>query len=326
MPKLVFQITLQLLRTFAQRPDFPLYGGIFVSFSGDSLRDTLTYLDEPLRYIEKTQEKGRILTLLGYSQRMMGRYGQGMDFHQEALEIARGAADFRCEIANLNHLSRIKIEQKDFDSAIGYSQRALMLARGRGDRLGEVHGLANLGYSEVLAAHQQEQMEPEIYERSIEYLKEALRLSEPLSDAFAQEQVLRQTQALCCNSLGIAYLILEQPQIAIEYLEKSSKALQGIGDLYLQGLNLTYLAEAYYSLNNQGQSIYYACVAMYLLERIAAKEWRQSAGLLTIWVNKMGRETFTELLQEQRAKLIAVIGYDGFDHLPQLLEQYRQSD
>ncbi|MCX7597200.1 MAG: hypothetical protein N2235_26320, partial [Fischerella sp.] len=55
------QVMLQILRIFAQKQYFPLYGGIFASFSGSYLRDALNYLDEPLRRVEGTQEKARIL-------------------------------------------------------------------------------------------------------------------------------------------------------------------------------------------------------------------------------------------------------------------------
>lgn len=105
-------IMLQILRNFAQRSYFPLYGGIFASFSGSSLRNALDYLDEPLKKVEGTQEKARILTLLGYSQRAMGEYERAKDFHQQALQIARQEGDKICEIANLNHLSRTCVQEK----------------------------------------------------------------------------------------------------------------------------------------------------------------------------------------------------------------------
>ena len=61
--KACFQVTLQILRTAAQRPNFPLYGGIFAAFSGETLRDTLSYFDLPLKQVAGTQEKGRLLRL-----------------------------------------------------------------------------------------------------------------------------------------------------------------------------------------------------------------------------------------------------------------------
>jgi tetratricopeptide (TPR) repeat protein len=312
-----FQVCLQILRAFAQREYFPLYGGVFASFSGNSLRDVMNYLDEPLRRVQGTQEKARILTLLGYSLRAQGQYDRANSFHQQAIEIAREANDRVCEIANLNHLSRNCVAQKNYESAISYSQRALILARQTGDRLGEANALANYGYSEVFQAQDTEQLDPDVYESAIHYLEQGFQLSERLGDG--------QSQALCCSSLGIAYVVVGKPQDAITYLEQGWQAAQFSGDLYLQGLNLAYLAQAFYSLQNLAQAIYTGSLGAYLLEQIGSQDWRKPAGLLTILQGQMGVEAFQSLLQQQRSKIIPFIGVDGYDYIPQLLENYRNS-
>ncbi|MDX2215317.1 MAG: tetratricopeptide repeat protein [Oculatellaceae cyanobacterium bins.114] len=309
------QVTLQILRTFAQRDYFPLYGGIFASFSGQFLRDALNYLDEPLKRAEGTQEKARILTLLGYSQRAQGRTEQAIAFHQQALIIAREAGDSVCEIASLNHLSRTYVAQSNYSEAINYSQRALILSRQTGDRPGEANALANLGYSEVFQAQQLE-AEPEIYEMAVSYLQQGLQLSERLGD--------RQSQALCLSSLGIAYVVLEQLTEAIAGLEKGVQAAQFSGDLYLQGISLAYLAEAHYRLQHHPQAIAFGCIGMYLLEQIMSTSWRQPAGLLTVLRGQLGDEAFRTLLGQQRSQIITVIGVDGYDYLPELLKRYQQ--
>lgn len=310
-----FQIMLQILRNFAQRQDFPLYGGIFASFSGDYLKNTLTYLDEPLQQTEKTQEKARILTLLGYSERTIGKYQKAIAFHEDALEIASNAGDQRCEIANFNHLARIFVAQKRYSEAINYSQRALILSRQIGDQLGEANALANLGYSELFSAREKDSIQPENYATAINYLEQGLVLSTHLAD--------NQSKAFCCSSLGIYYLILEQPQTSLKYLIDGWKVSQLSGDLYLQGINLSYLGEAYYSLNSLQEAILHACLGMYLLEQIGANEWRQPAGLLSVL---KGRESalFDMALQKGRSHIITVIGIDGYDYLPTLLTKYHQ--
>ncbi|MBW4582425.1 MAG: tetratricopeptide repeat protein [Tildeniella nuda ZEHNDER 1965/U140] len=310
-----FQVTLQILRSFAQRPYFPLYGGVFASFPGSQLRSVVNYLDEPLKRADGTQEKARILTLIGSSERAQGLLDRAKEFHSIARDIAAEAGDRPCEIANLNHLSRTCVAQKNYGEAINYSQRALILSRQTGDRLGEANALVNLGYSEVLQAQQVEQTEPEVYEAAISYLQQGLKLAEQQGD--------RQSQAFAFNSLGIAHVVLERPQAAIAYLSDGLKASQVAGDLYLQGLNLAYLAEAYYRQQETSRAIYAGCLGMYLLESIASREWRQPAGLLTILQGQMGA-TFMLTLAQLRPELIATIGVDGYDHLPTLLEQYRQ--
>ncbi|PAX60494.1 tetratricopeptide repeat protein [Brunnivagina elsteri] len=314
-------VMLQILRTFSQRQYFPLYGGLFASFSGSYLRDALDYLDEPLRRAEGTQEKARILTLLGYSQRAMGQYARAKGFHQQALEIARIAGDRSCEIANLNHLSRACVEEKDYSEAIDYSQRALILSRQAGDayggqsqRTGEANALVNLGYSEVMEAQQREDGESESYEMPINYLQQGLKLSEQLGDI--------QSKALCLSSLGIAYQVIGESSKAIQNLEDGFNTAQVCGDLYLQGLNLANLSETNYSLANFERAVYTGCLGMYLLNQIASREWHKPASLLTILQRQLGEERFQEILQSSRQKIIAVIGVDGYDYIPQLLETY----
>ncbi len=312
-----FQITLQILRTFAQTKDFPLYGGIFALFSGDRLRSTLSYFDEPLRKeVEGTQEKARILTLLGYSLQALGQLESGKAFAQQALEIAQTKGDIPCQIANLNHLSRACVTQKDYESAINYSQRALILARQSGERLGEANALANLGYSQVFQG-QQLQSELEVYESAIQYLQQGLELSQRLGDL--------QSQALCCSSLGVAYLVLSQPQSAIPYLEIALQSARVSGDLYLQGQNFASLASAYYSNQNLEMTMTAGSLGMYLLEQIGSVQWRQAAGLLTILQGQIGDVAFQNLLKQCKAQIIPVIGVDGYDYLSQLLQQYQSS-
>jgi tetratricopeptide (TPR) repeat protein len=310
-----FQVTIQILRTFAQREYFPLYGGVFASFSPAHTREALLYLDEPLRQVEGTQGKARILTLLAFSLRVHGQYDRANQLHQEALEIARTGNDRVCETANLNHLSRNCAAQKHYAEAVNYSQRALILSRQVGDRLGEANALVNVGYSEVLLAQQRESGDPDVYESAINYLQQGLKLAERLGD--------RQSQALCFSSLGIAHILLDQPQAAIAYLESCIQAAQFSGDLYLKGLSLAYLAEAYYRLQDSPKALWTGALGMYLLEQISAREWRQAAGLLTILQGQMGEAPFQDVLQKNRSQIIAVIGVDGYDHLPELLRKYR---
>lgn len=311
-----FQMALQVLYQFAQQSYFPLYGGLFAALSGEPLQTLLDYLDQPLRQVPNTQAKARILTLLGYSQGSLGRYAQALQFHQRALESARTAGDQICEIANLNHLSRTGVMQQDYDSAIGHSQRALILARQAGDAAGEANALANLGYSEILRMQAQT---PDLdeYEAMLSYLQRGLALSEQVGD--------RPSQALCANSLGVAQVVLGQYPEAIAALEAGLQVSQAIGDLFLQAMNYVYLAEAYRGLESSEMAVYTACLSMYLLRQIDSERWRQPAALVSILQGQLGAEAFQAVLEKYRVGFLRQIGVDGFDYLPKLLVEYRQS-
>jgi tetratricopeptide (TPR) repeat protein len=309
-----WQITWQILRIAAQRPDFPLYGGIFATFSGDTLRDALAYFDQPLKQVAGTQEKGRVLTMLGYSQQVLGQMSRSIDLHKEALSIASAAGDKSCEVANFNHLSRIYLRQQDYKTAIDYSQRALILARQAGDRRGEANALINYGYSEVLAAQARAETAQEVYEQNISYLQQGLQLAEKLRDS--------QSLALCYYSLGIAYLTLQDPAEAIGYLAQGIEAAQTIHDLYLRGLGVTYLAEAYYQQQDYAATMFYAGAGMFTLHQIGAKEWQQAASILHKLEQELG---VGEMMLLPPERLIELLGSAGYDSLPGLLAIYRRS-
>jgi tetratricopeptide (TPR) repeat protein len=311
-----FQMTLQVLRQFANQEYFPLYGGLFTALSGEPLKTLLDYLDQPLQQVPNTTVKARILTLLGYSQRAMGNYDLAERFHQAALNIARDAQDTACEIANLNHLSRTAVMQQDFETAIGHSQRALILARQGGDRIGQANALANLGYSQV-AQGQSQLMDPDQYEAVLSYLEQGLTLSEQVGDL--------PSQALCANSLGIAQLKLSQYRQAVESLNQGLQVAQAIGDRFLVASNFAHLAAAYQGEGNLEQAVLTGCLGMYLLYQIDSPEWRQPAAVLSILYGQLGPENFQTILADHRRQFLAVIGVDGYDYLDPLLTRYRES-
>jgi tetratricopeptide (TPR) repeat protein len=320
-----FQILLQTLRVATQRSDFPLYGGIFATFGGQSFHETLAYFDggaspletRPLKEVAGTQEKGRILTILAYSQSVLGQTTAALALHRQALEIASAKADRPCEIANLNHLSRLLAREKNYEEAISYAQRALISARTAGDRRGEANALVNYGYGEVLAARSREEMAEEVYEQSIGYLEQGLEL--------AQQQDDSQSLALCYHSLASAHLALQQWTNAADYALRGMEAARAIGNSYLLGLNSYYGAEAYFGKGDPA-ALFYALLSLYQLHQLGVREWRSAAGLVKILQGGQDlavAETTELTLREQ---LLPWIGVDGYDYLPTIMGEYEGTD
>lgn len=316
-----FQVVMQGLRQFANQPYFPLYGGLLAALSGESLRSLLDYLDQPLQQSPNTAVKARILTLLGYSQQAFGQPQVARRFHQQALETARDAADHRCEVASLNHLSRTHIDPDDPDAAeleqaLAYSQRALVLARQQGDTLGQANALANLGYGQIIQA-QTQLPDPERYGALVAYLEQGLTLAIQEGDA--------PSRALCAHSLGRTHLVLGDTALAIAALNQSLEVAQAMGDRYLVAVNWAALASAYQQQQQAERAVLTGCLAMYLLHQIESPQWRQPAALLSILQGQWGAERFAELLADQRRSVLAVIGVDGYDFLLPLLVRYQES-
>ncbi len=311
--QICFQITLQTLRTFAQRDNFPLYGGTFAAFGNDGLRDTIDYLDQPLKEVANTQEKARILTVLGYSQRALNQHQRSRELHQEAFELANQVDDQRCAIANLCHLSRLSLSQQDYDQAVGDAQRALILARQMGDGPGEANALVNLGYGGVMLKQRQEVVTAEELESSIGYLDRGQTIAERLKDA--------PSQAFAGVGRGVAAAILEQFVQARQILEQGLSLIRQVGDRDLQAVSYGYLGEACYQLNELELAVTYAYVAVYLLEQQGHSTWRQSAALVSILRGRLGEAKFAQVLEPQRSQLIKTIGPDGIDHINSLLDR-----
>ena len=128
---------------------------------------------------------------------------------------------------------------------------------------------------------------------------------------------------MCYYSLGIAYLTIQDLEEAISYLTQGIEAAQAINDLYLRGLGITYLAEAYYQQPDYPATMFYASVGMYSLYQIGAQEWRQAARILDSLEKQLGIGGVMILPQE---RLIELLGTEGYDSLPELLAEYRRSE
>ena len=59
--------------------------------------------------------------------------------------------------------------------------------------------------------------------------------------------------------------------------------------------------------------------------QIESSTWRQPAGLLSILYGQIGPDVFQEHLNHLRKKLLMMIGVDGYEFLPKLLAEYKQS-
>ncbi|MEO1743573.1 MAG: hypothetical protein AAFR99_17400, partial [Cyanobacteria bacterium J06629_9] len=168
---------------------------------------------------------------------------------------------------------------------------------------------------EVFMARQQ--LETDRYESILSYLQRGLQLSEQTQDL--------SSQALCANSLGIAQVQLDQPEAAVKSLQKGLYVAQNLGDMALQGMSYAYLSEAYRALENTNKAIATGCLGMYTLKQIESEQWRYPASVLSIIYGAIGPDTFQKTLEQFRPQLMQQIGVDGYDYLPKLLTEYRET-
>lgn len=309
-----FQNALQVLRAFAARDYFPLYGGLLAVFDGPYLRAALSYLGEPLRAMDAGEgrarlEKARVLNLLGYTCRYLGDNQRSIELHREALQNFEGLSDPHVTVANLVNLGSTYIRLREFETAIGLCERALVYARQGGDRAGEVHALVTLGNAHSRLLQFREVLEPEAYMQAENYLQQGLEQSRTLREQTAEVAAL--------SGLGAMRVSVGQHREAVPLLEQSLDLARTQGDLWWEGTSRTYLAEALYGLESYGQSAVQAAIATLVLERLGSKDWRQPAGLLSILRSRLAG-AFTELLEQS-------VGADGVERVLELLRHYGES-
>jgi tetratricopeptide (TPR) repeat protein len=307
------QMGLQVLREFTTQPYFPLYSNQFALAQGQNFITTIHYLVAPMQRGESTPEQGRLITLGGMFLRMAGRFPEATALHEKALEVAQAQADRHCTIANLNHLSRLAAIQSQYSLAIEQSQRALILARQTGDSWGEVNALTNLGYAAAQQAHLR-QAKVAGYEAPMGHLMEAIDKAQDLQD--------QASEAYCAVNLAQVCLDLNHPIESLRWIQTGLKAAAQCGDIYLQALSFTVMAEACQALQHPNDAIYAACLALHHFHQLNCREWRQPAALLSNLQTRLG-DRFEDLLQAELPQILDQIGVEGFAHIPTLLAQYQ---
>jgi tetratricopeptide (TPR) repeat protein len=304
---------LQFLRQFTQQPHFPFYGNPFTSLNGPSFLNTMHYLSASLQAADRGGEKGRVITLGGMFLRTVGRFSEATELHQSALDLAQAHGDRPSTIANLNHLSRLATIQSQYALAIEHGERALVLARQDGDRLGEANALTNLGYATAQQAHLRQSVLL-AYEPAMSYLMMAVDMVQTLHD--------QPSEAFCAVNLAQICLDVNHPIEGLRWIQTGLQAAATCGDIYLQALSFTVMATACDQLGHPHDAIYAACLALHYFDRLNCREWRQPAALLSSMQERLG-DRFEQLLQAELPAILGQIGAEGFAQIPTLIAQYQ---
>jgi tetratricopeptide (TPR) repeat protein len=129
-------------------------------------------------WADARHNEGVWLGNLGNAYAALGETRQAIDYHQQALAIAREIGDRRGEGTDLGNLGKAYADVGETRQAIDYYQQALAISRDIGDRGSEGTWLANLGIAyEKLS-------EPA---RAREYWTQALSIFEAIEDPNAEE-------------------------------------------------------------------------------------------------------------------------------------------
>jgi tetratricopeptide (TPR) repeat protein len=168
----------------------------------------------------------------------LGQMERAIECHQQALAIARVIDDRYVEGSTLNNLGLAYSALAQVEQAIGYYEQAVIIAREIGDRRGEGHRLGNLG----AAYGDLGQME-----RAIEYYEQALTIAREIGE--------RAGEGADLGGLGNAYRTIGQVERAIEYYQQALTIAREIGDRRGEANRLGNLGLAYSELGQVEQAI-----------------------------------------------------------------------
>ena len=178
---------------------------------------------------------------MGNAYGSLGQYQLAIDYHQQALTIAREIGDRGGEGNSLVNLGSAYNSLGQYQQAIDYHQQALTIAREIGDRYGEGNALGSLGIAYLFLGQ---------YQQAIDYYQQHLTIARDIGD--------RRGEGSALGNLGIAYYSLGQYQLAIDYNQQHLTIAREIGDRGGEGIALVNLGSAYNSLGQYQQAIDYS--------------------------------------------------------------------
>jgi len=145
------------------------------------------------------QMKSVILNLIGRSYFAQGEYQKALDYHQQALPVARASSDHQAEAATLTYIGDAYRLMNENEKALEYLSQAIQGWQSLQDRRGEVTALNLLARVYFQTADQY---------KSISTFDRALHLSRILSDQSLEVDTL--------SSLGLSYYALGENERAVE--------------------------------------------------------------------------------------------------------------
>ncbi|MCD4766674.1 MAG: tetratricopeptide repeat protein [Methanosarcinales archaeon] len=232
----------------------------------DEIKHSIELKETLLSELSEADEiSGYLLNSLGILFFQLSSYKKAIEYHEQALVIAKEMGDRRVVGTSLGNLGSTYSSLGQVERAIEYYKQALAISQEIGDRRGEGTALGNLG----LAYGNLGQVE-----KAIEYHELALAISQELGD--------KRLEGAALGNLGLAYRNLGEVEKAIEYHEQALAISQEFGDRRVEGISLGSLGNAYSHLGQVEKAIEYYEQALVIAKEIGD---RHNEG---IWLGNIG--------------------------------------
>lgn len=217
---------------------------IALEYSNSNL-DSAKYFSGKSYEIAKKLNHPRLLynslSSLGLFNRKTGDYPLALQYHQEALKIALSNHFTVFHIyKSYNHLCLDYTEQGNFNAAIEFGHKAMLLVEKTNDTL--TMALTNNNLADVFFHTQK-------YDKAIMHYKKALGYAIKLNNLFGQ--------GLLYGNIGSVFYQTEQLDSALVYYQKSLAVSKSIEDVIGEGVNYLNIGSYYQKVKNNQKALDY---------------------------------------------------------------------
>jgi tetratricopeptide (TPR) repeat protein len=167
------------------------------------------------------------LSNLGTAHANLGDTRRAINFHEQALAIARENRDRHSEGSILGSLGNAHAALGEARRAIEFYEQALAIVREIRDQRGEGTTLGNMGIAHTALGETR---------RAIDFHQQALAIAREIGD--------RRGEGNHLGNLGSAHAALGETRRAIEFYEQALAIAREIGDRHNEGIHLYNLANA----------------------------------------------------------------------------------
>ncbi len=225
---------------------------------------------------------GWILENLGNAYRHLGNARKAIGYYEKALMIAQEIGNRRGEGASLGNLGSAYRALGDVRKTIEFYEKALMIAQEIGDRGNEGIWFGNLGIA------YRDQLGD--VRKAIEYYEKALRIAQEIGD--------RQGEGKLLGNLGTTCHDLGDVRKAIEYFEKALRIAQEIGDRRSEGTWLNNLGIVFKDEKKYKEALTCYLLAKDICTQIEDPNLETTESNLKKLKEKLGEEEFEKLAAE----------------------------
>ncbi|MBE9033125.1 tetratricopeptide repeat protein, partial [filamentous cyanobacterium LEGE 11480] len=161
---------------------------------------------------------GKIAALyhnLGMVAQEQRDFDAAVQYYQKALKIKEDAGDAYNAASDYHQLGMVAQEQRDFDAAVQYYQKALKIYEDAGDAYNAADEYHNLG---MVAQEQRD------FDAAVQYYQKALKIYEDAGDAYNAADEY--------HNLGMVAQEQRDFDAAVQYYQKALKIKEDAGDAY----------------------------------------------------------------------------------------------